>query len=67
MTGNGFVYGSQNIIAIVDQSILGTSHLYNDHGIDPEGILSTIPSIAHTLIGYYIGKICIGKKIYTVN
>lgn len=62
VTGNGFVYGPQNIIAVIDQYILGASHLYNDHGIDPEGILSTIPSISHTLIGYCIGKICIEKE-----
>lgn len=67
MMGNGFVQGPQNIIALVDQQVMGISHLYNDNGLDPEGILSTIPSIAHTLIGYYIGKICIEKKIYTTN
>lgn len=62
MMGNGFVKGPQNIIALVDQQVMGISHLYNDNGLDPEGILSTIPSIAHTLIGYYIGKICIEKE-----
>lgn len=62
MMGNGFVQGPQNIIALVDQQVMGISHLYNDNGLDPEGILSTIPSIAHTLIGYYIGKICIEKE-----
>ena len=62
MMGNGFVQGPQNIIVLVDQQVMGISHLYNDNGLDPEGILSTMPSIAHTLIGYYIGKICIEKE-----
>ena len=32
--------------------------MYNDRGIDPEGVLSTIPSIAQVLIGFWFGKIC---------
>jgi len=37
----------------IDQKILGT-HLYSEHP-DPEGILSTIPSIATTLLGILCG------------
>ena len=59
MMGNGFVYGPENILSIVDLNVLGVNHIYNDHGIDPEGVLSTIPSIAHVLIGFCIGKICL--------
>ena len=59
---NGFVYGPENILSVVDLHILGVNHIYNDHGIDPEGILSTIPSIAHVLIGFCIGKVCIEVK-----
>ena len=57
-TGNGFVYGPENILSHVDKLVLGTSHMYNDRGIDPEGVLSTIPSIAQVLIGFCFGKIC---------
>ena len=54
----GFVYGPENILSHVDKSVLGLSHMYNDRGIDPEGVLSTIPSIAQVLIGFWFGKIC---------
>lgn len=56
---NGFVYGPENILSMVDLKVLGVNHMYNDHGIDPEGVLSTIPSVAHVLIGFCIGKVCI--------
>lgn len=54
--GNGFAYNESNILSIVDRAILTPSHMYKDNGIDPEGLLSTIPSIAHVLIGFCVGK-----------
>ncbi len=56
MLGHGFAYNDTNILSVVDRHILGLHHMYNDHGIDPEGILSTIPSIAHVLLGFCIGR-----------
>ena len=40
-----------------DQTILGESHLYQGFGIpfDPEGILSSLPSVATVLTGYLAG------------
>ena len=61
LLGNGYVYGPENIVARADSSIIPKNHLYNDHGIDPEGLLSTIPSVAHTLIGFLVGAL-IGKR-----
>lgn len=61
-TCNGFVYGPENILSMVDLKVLGINHIYNDHGIDPEGVLSTIPAVAHVLIGFLIGKVCIEIK-----
>ena len=58
LVGNGFVYGPENILSHVEKAVLGVSHMYNDRGIDPEGVLSTIPSIAQVLIGFWFGKIC---------
>lgn len=58
LAGNGFVYGPENILSHVDKQVLGIAHMYNDRGIDPEGVLSTIPSIAQVLIGFFFGKIC---------
>ncbi len=41
----------------LDLAVLGADHLYHGEGIafDPEGILSTIPSVVNVLIGYYVG------------
>lgn len=60
LLGNGFVADDTNIINIVDRAIIGSKHLY--HGMDPEGLLSTIPSIAHVLIGFYCGKLMMETK-----
>lgn len=55
--GNGFAYDTSNLLSIVDHQILGEAHMYKDNGIDPEGLLSTIPSIAHVLIGFCVGRL----------
>jgi predicted acyltransferase len=67
--GNGFEKSENNIIAIVDKAILGANHLYKDWddagnriALDPEGLLSTIPSIAHVLIGFLFGKLLFDIK-----
>lgn len=59
--GNGFVYGPENILTVFDRAIIGASNMYNDNGIEPEGILGTIPSVAHVLIGFCVGKVCLEK------
>lgn len=67
--GNGFEKSENNIIAVFDKAILGVKHLYKDVDIngnrislDPEGLLSTIPSIAHVLIGFLFGKLIVQTK-----
>lgn len=61
LTGNGYSYSTDNIISIVDHAVLGPSHMYTSHfdgesfKFDPEGLLSTLPSIAHMLIGLWCG------------
>ena len=62
VTGNGFAYNETNILSIVDRSILGDAHMYQDNHIDPEGLLSTIHSIAHVLIGFCVGKLLMEVK-----
>lgn len=63
MLGNGFAYNETNILSVVDRAILTPAHMYKDNGIEPEGILSTIPSIAHVLLGFYVGKLMLeGSK-----
>lgn len=56
--GNGFVHGPESVLSVVDRALLG-DNMINDGGIDPEGVLSTLPSIAQVLIGFCIGKICL--------
>ena len=54
--GNGFDYSENSILSVVDRAVLGLKHMLSDNGIEPEGLLSTIPAIAHVLIGFSVGK-----------
>ena len=67
--GNGFELSEDNIIAVIDRCLLGENHMYlewlPDGGrirFDPEGFLSTLPGIAHVLIGYFCGNIIMQNK-----
>jgi predicted acyltransferase len=42
----------------LDKWVMGDAHLYHGEGVafDPEGILSTLPSIVNVICGYYAGK-----------
>lgn len=61
--GHGYDISADNIIARIDNAVLGENHMYKEgvfEGIiafDPEGILSTLPCIAHVLIGLMVGKL----------
>ena len=61
MAGNGFAYDETNILSIADRAVLTDAHMYHDNGIDPEGLPSTLPSIAHTLLGFIIGSLLFRK------
>lgn len=55
--GNGYAYDSSaNILSQVDRAIFGADHLYRKSPVDPEGLLGTIPAIAHTMIGFLCCK-----------
>ena len=62
MCGNGFAYNETNILSIVDRAILTPAHMYKDNGIDPEGLLSTVPSIAHVLLGFCVGRMMLDSN-----
>jgi predicted acyltransferase len=51
-----------NFVLKTDLAILGENHLYKGFGVpfDPEGLLSTLPSVCTVIIGYFIGGV-IGK------
>lgn len=57
---NGYAYDESNVLAVVDRACLG-SNMMSDGGIDPEGLLSTIPSVAHVMIGYCAGAIVLSE------
>ena len=48
-----------NIVRKVDLMLFGEHHIYGGYGIpfDPEGLLSSIPSIVTVLLGYFTGRI----------
>jgi predicted acyltransferase len=50
MLGNAGTY--------LDRFLMGENHMYRGEGVafDPEGWLSTLPSIVNVVIGYYAGK-----------
>lgn len=55
LAGDGYVYGPENLLGRVDRALLGKAHMYNDNGIDPEGVLSTLPATMQVLIGALVG------------
>ena len=59
--GGGFTYGEGSVLSTVDQWAFG-AHMLNDGGCDPEGLLSTLPSIAHTLLGYLAGWLLTAQR-----
>lgn len=47
-----------NIVRVVDLNVLGAEHMYTlakSEKTEPEGLLSTLPAIANTLLGYWTG------------
>ncbi|MDE6097405.1 MAG: DUF5009 domain-containing protein [Muribaculaceae bacterium] len=63
LLGNGLEFSADNIICRIDHAVLGENHMYGDTvggqylKFDPEGLLSTLPSIAHVLIGFLCGSL----------
>ena len=47
-----------NIVTNIDKWIFGEQHMYHGFGIafDPEGLLSSLPAVVTTLIGYLVGQ-----------
>ena len=61
LIGNGYIPDETNILSKADRAVLTDAHMYYTKvdgvriPIDPEGVLSTIPSIIHMLIGFWCG------------
>lgn len=63
--GDGFASAEnqESIVYIIDRAILGASHLYRGGAVvDPEGLVSTLPAIAHVMIGFCCGKYLVEIK-----
>ena len=54
---NGYENSLENINAVIDRFLLPEGHLYTKRPVDPEGILGTVPAVAHTIIGFCCGAI----------
>ena len=54
--GHGYAPDESNVLCRVDRWLIGPAHLYHKSPIDPEGLLGTLPGIAHTLIGVLVGR-----------
>lgn len=59
----------ESLVATVDRAVLGASHMYRDTmadgtriPFDPEGLLSTLGSVGHVLLGFYVGKMIQREK-----
>jgi predicted acyltransferase len=66
---NSYEMSENSIIAVIDRAMLGVTHMYHDTtaaGVripfDPEGLLSTIPCLAHVLLGFWAGKLLSDTK-----
>lgn len=57
VTLNGYAPDAGNFNAVADRFILGEAHLYHKAPIDPEGLVSTVPALAHTIVGFCFGAI----------
>lgn len=68
LLGNGFDMSHDNILFIVDKAVIGENRLYSEwiadekFIFDPEGIIGTIPSVAHVIIGWLAGTILHKKE-----
>ena len=52
---------SSNLGSVVDLKILTVDHMWKTD-YDPEGILSTLPAVATTIFGMFLGMILLNKK-----
>jgi len=66
---NSYAENDSSIVYVIDNAVLGITHMYTDQlpdgskvVFDPEGMLSTLPCIAHVLIGFWAGKLISESK-----
>lgn len=47
---------ADNLAAWLDSLVIPSSHLYRGGPLDPEGLLSTLPAVVSSLLGFWIGS-----------
>ena len=58
LLGNGYAEDANtNVLARVDLRLFGYEHIYHKSPVDPEGLVGTISSVAHVLLGLYCGML----------
>ncbi len=63
LMGGGFNYdAATNVLAQADLSVLGYDHVYHKSPVDPEGLVSTISSVAHCLLGFWVAAWSLGSR-----
>lgn len=63
--GDGFAAENNlnSVVYKVDKAILGVNHMYGGGKIiEPEGLLSSLPAIAHVLLGFWCGQFIMNIK-----
>ena len=61
--GNGYAYDADvNILSQADLKLFGYDHIYHKSPVDPEGLMGTISSVAHVLLGFYCGLLIRQKE-----
>ena len=66
--GNGYAEDADiNVLAQTDLRLFGYEHLYHKSPVDPEGLLGTISSIAHVMLGFYCGQFIRKKESVEQN
>ncbi|SFG46153.1 acyltransferase family protein [Prevotella sp. KH2C16] len=61
LVGNGFVNSQESVLYRFDVAVMGANHLWDGDIIDPEGLLGTIPSVAHVLLGFCAARLAMTK------
>ncbi|MCQ2229731.1 MAG: DUF5009 domain-containing protein [Bacteroidales bacterium] len=59
---DGYDPSDANFANAIDRAVFGFDHLYHHSPIDPEGLPGCISSVAHTLIGVYVGTLLFDKS-----
>lgn len=60
--GPGDLSPEANFGAFIDRAVLGQEHLWRGDPWDPEGLLSSLPAVATTLLGIFAGELLLSDS-----